>query len=431
MEYLMENAYTILLFVIFAIFLVSAYFFAFSESATIAAQRVILEHIGSEGDPRAAIIQKLRDDPRLFFGTTLIGTNMCIVTMSGVGAHALLHEQLGMNITIATIIVDVLVLVAAEITPKTVSLSNATLNSLKIARMLDFAAKILFPITWLITYLPSKALNIENAFKAEVDEITADQIKHMINIGAVEGCIDTCEGERAVNVFKFKDTTIDQIMTPTADMATLTNRDTVHQALQLINRTGFSRIPVLSKDGGDCLGYLSAKDILAFHKEGKFKQLDNNHLRPIIIIPETKKALSLMSYFRSSGEQIVIVVNEFGTITGLVTLEDLLEEFLGEIFDEYDPDAPSVQWIDGKLIMPGSFPVEKLAEQLKIELPEGDFDTVAGLFLDALGHLPKAGEKVDLNGWELIATHVVRNRITHICVTQKKGSSPQGREAQS
>ena len=414
----------------FAFFLVAAYFFAFAESATIAAQRVLLHHAASEGDPRAKLVEILRDNPRRFFGTTLIGTNICIVTLSAVGAHRLLPSW-GISVVLATIIVDVLILVFSEITPKTLSLSNPTMSSMKIARALDMSARILAPAIWLITYVPSRLLNIDKIFQTGDSEIiTESQIVHMIGISAAQGGIETTEGERAVRVFEFADMTVEQVMTPRADMVVLTTGESIRSALHTANRSGFSRLPVLTPDGNESPGFLAAKDILALDMEDRLDEPVDAHLREIRFIPESKRILNLLGEFRTSGEQIALVVNEFGTITGLVTLEDLLEEVLGEIYDEYDRADPGAQWVRGSLTVPGRYPAVELAERLKVKFPEGDYDTAAGLILHLLGHVPEAGENVELDGWTLVATHVVRHRITRILAKRSESTREQPKPPQ-
>jgi CBS domain containing-hemolysin-like protein len=400
--------------VIFVIFMIIAYFFAFAESATIAAQRVLLHHAGTEGDPRAKLVESFRNNPRRFFGTTLIGTNICIIVMSAVGAHTLLPGW-GLHIVLATLIVDIVILIFAEITPKILSLSHPTLNAMKISRSLDIASKILAPVTWLITYLPSKMFNIDHIFHSGPGKIiTEEQIVHMIGVSAKQGSIDTSEGERAVKVFKFGDTTVDEVMTPRADMVIITSGDSIRKALHIVNASGYSRLPVISPDGSDALGVFAAKDVLKLAQEGKLGDSVDHHVRDARFISETKNILKLLEEFRSSGEQIAIVVNEFGTITGVVTLEDLLEEILGEIYDEFDSDEPGAKWVMGNLVIPGSYPIEKLADRLGVVIPEGEYDTAAGFILHKLGNVPRPGESIDLGGWKLIATHIARQRITRI-----------------
>ncbi len=408
----------------FVVFLAAAYFFAFAESATIAAQRVSLAHAKNEGDPRAKLVEAFRDNPRKFFGTTLIGTNICIITMSVIGAHTMLPGW-GVPIVVATIIVDILILVIAEITPKTLSLSNPTQSSMRIAKPLDFASRMLAPLIWLLTYLPSRILNIDKIFHPGDDEvITESQIVHMIDLSARQGGIDTSEGERAVKVFKFADTTVEEVMTPRADMVTLSTGDTLRNALHTTNATGFSRLPVLDPETDDSPGFFAAKDILKLQREGRLDEPVVDHLRKIRFIPETRIILELLGEFRTSSEQVALVVNEFGTITGLVTLEDLLEEILGEIYDEYDSEdeESDAHWVKGSLVVVGNYPIDKLAERLKVELPKGDFDTAAGLLLHLLGHIPEPGESINIDGWNLVATHIVRHRITRIIARAIKNS---------
>lgn len=411
--------YNAMLIVIFAVFIVLAYFFAFAESATIAAQRVLLHHAGTEGDPRARLVEAFRDNPRRFFGTTLIGTNICIITLSAVGAHTMLPGW-GVPIVLATILIDIFILVVAEITPKTLSLSNPTLNAMKISKLLNLAAKILTPVIWLITYLPSKIFNLDKIFNPRDDEIiTEEQIVHMIGVSAKQGAIESSEGERAVKVFKFADTLVEQVMTPRADMATVTIGDSIRTALHVVNSTGFSRLPVLTHDGDEAKGMFAGKDVLKLQQEGKLDDIIDYHLREVRFIPESKNILYLLGEFRTSGEQMALVVNEFGTITGLVTLEDLLEEILGEIYDEYDSDEPDARWVMGSLMIPGSYPIDNLANRLGVKIPEGDYDTAAGFILHRLGYVPVPGESIDLDGWTLVATHIVSQRITRITARKK------------
>ncbi len=380
---------------------------------------MLLHHLSREGDRRAKLVEAFRENPRRFFGTTLIGTNICIITLSAVGAHAMFHSAWGVNLAVATILVDIIVLVTAEITPKTLSLSNPTRNSLRAAGLLEISARILAPAIWLLTFLPSKILNIDHIFHSgKGDVITESQLIHMIDLSARQGGIRTSEGERAVKVFKFADMTVGDVMTPRADIATLISGDTLRKALSVANATGYSRVPVVSRAGDDSPGFLAVKDILRLQQEGRLDEPVDAHLRPIVFVPETKRILDLLSEFRSTGDQIALAVNEFGTITGLVTLEDLLEEILGEIYDEYDRDTPDAEWVKGSLVLFGIYPAAKLADRLKVKLPEGEYDTAAGLLLHLLGHVPQPGESVALDGWTLTATHVLRHRITRIVARQ-------------
>jgi putative hemolysin len=404
-----------LLALVFLIFLAAAFFFAFAESAVIAAERVMLHHLAREGNPRAKLVIAFHDNPRRFFGTTLIGTNICIVTLSAVGAHTMLPTW-GVPIAVATAIVDIIVLTFAEITPKTLSLSNPTINGMRAAGLLELSAQLLTPFVWLITALPSRIVDINNIFhRAGGKLITESQLVHMIGVSAREGSIEQSEGERAVNVFKFGDTMVDEVMVPKTDMVHLTVGDTVRKAITIANATGYSRIPVLTEHENDSLGFIAVKDILTLLKEGHLDDPVEMHVRPIRFIPDSKRILELLDEFRKGGEQVALVIDEFGDLAGLVSLEDLLEEILGEIYDEYDRVAPDAQWVDETLVIPGSFPPDKLAAKLEIKLPDGDFDTSAGFFLHVFGEIPRPGERVKLDDkWELVATHLLGHRITKL-----------------
>jgi CBS domain containing-hemolysin-like protein len=406
---------------VFIIFLVAAFFFAYAETAIIAAERVFLRHASREGSRRAKLVEAFRDNPRRFFGATLVGSNICIVILSAVGAHELL-PSLGVSVVLATLIVDLIILIIAEITPKTLSLSNPTANSMKAAGLLELAARLLAPAIWFLTWLPSLLVNIDGIFHSrEQALITESQLVHMIHLGAKEGTIDEDESRRAVRVFRFADTTVARVMIPKLDVVHLNVGDGIRKALELANSTGYSRIPVLTMDGNNSPGFISVKDILVLYGKGKLDEPVDSYLRPIRFVPESKRILPLLDEFRKGNEQLVLVVDEFGNTTGVVTLEDLLEEVLGEIYDEYDPAAPEVKWTRGALAVPGTYPAYKLSDQLNVKPPGGDFDTTAGWFLDLLGRVPSPGESVVLDAtWELTATHVVGHRITRL-VARRRG----------
>lgn len=410
----------LLLLLVFILFLIAAFFFAFAESSTIAAERVMLHHLSSEGNLRAKLVESFRNNPRRFFGTTLIGTNICIVTMSAVGAHELL-PSLGVPIVLATILVDIIILVVAEITPKTLSLLNPTLNSMKVAGILEISAKILAPAIWVLTYLPSRIIKIDHIFHSgKTKLITESQLVHMISVGARQGSIKPSESERAVRVFKFADTLVQHVMVPRVDIIYLTTGDSIRKAIKIANETGKSRIPVLTEDGNDSPGFIAVKDILQIARDGRLDDSVIRHLRPIRFVPESKKILELLEEFRARSENIALAINEHGAISGVVTLEDVLEEILGEIYDEYDQEAAAAQWVEGELIIPGEFPVRKLARQLNANIPDGDYETSAGLFMHLFGNIPSAGESVKLDDtWELVALQIDLHRIVKLKVRRR------------
>jgi putative hemolysin len=415
----------VLLVIVVAVFLTAAIFFAYAESATIAAERVILHHAAREGNKRAQLVESFYENPRRFFGTTLIGTNICIVIISSVTANSIL-PSLKIPIALSTFLVDLLILIFAEISPKILSLANPTVSSMTAAPILDVLARLMSPIVWVLTLLPSRIVDIDNIFHRDGGKlITESQLVHMIGVGALQGSIGASEGKRAVNVFKFGDTTVERVMVSQVDMVSLTVGDSVRKALAVANATGFSRIPVVTADGGDSPGFISVKDILLLFQQNRLDEPVEKHLRPISFIPESKRILELLDEFRKGSEQIALVIDEFGAIVGLVTLEDLLEEILGEIYDEYDRDAPVTHWMDGSLLIPGSYPATKLADVLKVKLPDGDFDTSAGLFLYLAGGIPLPGQSVSLDDkWELTATHLLRHRITKLAARKKQPLKP-------
>lgn len=299
-----------------------------------------------------------------------------------------------------------------------------------VARVLSRAA----PLVWLARLLtaPARVLG-PAATESDSGEITEDELVALASAAAQASLIRDDEAALIGQIMELDDTIVREVMVPRPDMVTVSSDDSVADALETIIDSGFTRLPVIGDSVDDLRGIVLAKDLVAAHLHGveavgsaqpgpaRPEGIEQHHdgaatcahvLRPANFVPETKRVGDLMREMQESKSHLAIAVDEYGGVAGLVTLEDIIEELVGEIADEYDVDEALVQEVgDGAFMFSGRLPASRLAEVLELRLPEGDWDTVGGLVLDRAGHVPVPGETVELDGWCLSALEVEGRRI--------------------
>lgn len=317
----------------------------------------------------------------------------------------------------------------------------------RMARVLAPVARVLSrtgPLVWLARLLtaPARALG-PAASDSDISEITEDELVALASAAAQASLIRDDEAELIGQIMELGDTIVREVMVPRPDMVTVNPHDSVADALETIIDSGFTRLPVIGNSVDDLRGIVLAKDLVAAHLHGvdavssaqppiaQSDDIEPPHdgpptcahvLRPANFVPETKRVGDLMREMQESKSHLAIAVDEYGGVAGLVTLEDIIEELVGEIADEYDVDEALVQEVgDGAFMFSGRLPASRLAEVLELRLPEGDWDTVGGLVLDRAGHVPVPGETVELDGWCLSALEVEGRRINLVGARRSAG----------
>lgn len=362
-------------------------FFSGTELAMVGADRMRLEGKASAGDRNARrALDMLKREDRVI-STCLIGTNLSTVT--GTTLMALLVEAQGWSPVLALLYVPLSVILG-EALPKTVFQRRATRLAPTLAAPLALAQGLFSPIL-AITSLWSTALR--RLLGASEGGLTREDIVQMLDETTSE--IAPEEQRMIRNLFELPEAAIESVMTPLVEVQALPVTATVAEAVALAIRCGHSRIPVYDGRIDNIVGLLRITDLLYDHDDTLIEVL----MRPVRFVPETKRAASLLHEMRKNREHFVIVVDEYGGSVGVVTIEDLIEEFVGEIHDERDERVPTVHQLpDGTWRMPGRTELDTLMDLTDLELPEGDYETVAGLLLRHLGRIPKSGEVVRLGG---------------------------------
>jgi CBS domain containing-hemolysin-like protein len=403
------------------LFLLAASFFALSETAIIALDRVRLRYLVKSGNRRAKAVEWLKDHPRHFFGIILLTTNMAVVVVAAIGSHYLFFRE---NILLATLIVDVIVLIFAEVTPKTLALRKPTSFSVVVGPTIRVAATMFGWLVSLMTYLPEKLFKLDLGYALSGgDIITEMQIKTMADVGEEEGAIDAGEGRMIGKVIDTGNKIVEDLMIPKVDIVYLKRDDRLRDAVKLNMEYGLSRFPVFGEDENDVLGFLHTKDIIGIFLDGNINDKVVKHLRPIAFVPESKPAIDCLYELKATRSHIAMVVDEYGQVAGFVSLEDLLEEVVGDIYDESDQVTRHITKIGAdKYILNGTLPIWEAEKLLNVRIT-GEYETVAGLVMGLLGRIPTRDDRVQFAGWQFKVGQMDKRRIRTVFVKRLAGVS--------
>jgi len=342
--------------------------------------------------------------------TTLVAATLVgIVTERAFGA-------LGVVIGVAFEIV--VIFVVAELAPKTWAIQHTERAALLTAPVVN--ALVSFPPLRLVTRGLIKITNQLLPGKGIKDGpyVSEEELRAMADTAADEDVIERDERTLIHSIIDFGDTVVREVMVPRTDMVAVESRSRVEDVIDIAITAGYSRIPVFAQGIDDIVGVVYAKDLLRAEREGRQGEVISSLQREAQFTPESKRVSELMREMQASKQHMAIVVDEYGGTAGLVTLEDLLEEIVGEIVDEYDNEEPTVQRLaDGSLRVSARMPIDEVNELIDGTLPEGDWDTVGGLVYSALGHVPVEGETVDVGDFSLSAERVQGRRIARVRVS--------------
>lgn len=400
--------------VFFFILIFLSAFFSGSETAFMSVNRIKIKEKVQRGDENAEKVDKLLQDQTKLLTTILIGNNLVNIAASSI-ATALSIELFGSKgVGIATGVVTLLILIFGEITPKSLG-NNKSIDYAKVAAVpLFYLEKILSPFIYLFTkivnlFVKDKSL-ISSAFLSE------EEIRRFVDVSQREGVIKETEQEMIQSVFDFDDTLVKEIMVPRIDIVCIEKNASLEELISLGVEKGHSRIPVYEESIDNITGLIYIKDLLELLIEDKKDVNIKEFVKPIYFIPEGKPINQLLAEMKNRKEHMAVVVDEYGGTAGLITIEDLLEEIVGDIQDEFDFEKKYIEVIDdNKLLLDGRVDIEKLNKYLSEPLAESDdYETVSGLILYYLNRLPMQGEKLELEDMTFIVESIVDNRIRKI-----------------
>jgi putative hemolysin len=399
--------------------------YSMAETAMMALSRARARRLVEQGLPRARLVERMVEEPNRILGTVLVGNNLANIAASAIATSVLLGLIGRSAVTVATVVMTLVVLLVAEITPKTYAAHNPDTVAIRLARFLQVSARLFTPVVRVLTAVGVSFIRLLGGKVEGGKLITEDEIRTLVDVGEEQGLLEAEEREMIQGIFELGDTVVREVMVPRIDIQALPAEATLQDAWETVIQAGHSRIPVYRKTIDDIIGVIYARDILAYVKEKPLDTAAESLIRPAYYVPESKKVDELLADFRRERTHIAVVLDEYGGTAGLVTIEDLLEEIVGEIQDEYDREDVAVRQVGPDVLeADGVVSLDEIREHWDIELPDEDVDTLGGFILHLLGRAPVEGEKVQYDGLEFTVTKVVGRRVKRLEIRRQAPAGP-------
>ncbi len=412
----MDTSGVIQLVVLFILIFLSA-FFSSAETALSTVNRVRLRTLEEEGNKRAAKVNKILDNYSKMLSAILIGNN--IVNLSASSLATTLALQINLAVGIATGILTVVVLLCGEIIPKTWAMLNSEKLSLLYSGIIYALMQILTPVIFIVDKMANAVLRLLKIDpNKKINTMTENELKTYVDVSHEDGVIESEEREMIYNVFDFSDALAKDIMIPRINMVTVNVDSSYKTVLDIFRESMYTRLPVYEEDKDNIIGIINIKDFILTDDENHFCVKDI--LRDAHYTYEYKKIADLMYEIREKTTSVTFVLNEYGATVGMITLEDLLEEIVGEIRDEYDADEDEyIKELEERVyLVEASMKLDDINDALDTELDSDDYDSIGGIIIEYLDRLPEDNEEVTLkNGIKLKVQGIDQNRIEKVLMT--------------
>ncbi|GAB6103687.1 hemolysin family protein [Blautia glucerasea] len=428
----MDSGDVIQLIVLLILLLLSA-FFSSAETAMTTVNKIYIMSLVNEGNKRAKILQKIIDNPGKLLSTILIGNNIVNLSASSLATTWTTRVLGNAFVGVATGILTLLVLLFGEITPKTMATLYAEKLSMSYAPIIYFLMKVLTPVIFIVNRLSNGILYMLGVDpKGKQSTMTEQELRTIVDVSHEDGVIESEEKKMIYNVFDFGDSRAKDVMVPRIDMSFIDVNATYEELLDSFKEDGYTRYPVYEDSTDNIIGTINMKDLLLWNPKEKFSIRDI--LRKPYFTYEHKSTAALLMEMKQYSVNFVIVLDEYGATAGMITMEDLLEEIVGEIRDEYDADeVEDMQEIipDREYTAQGSAKLDDLNEALGLKLDSEDYDSIGGYIIEKLDYFPKEGESyITEDGVKLVVDATEKNRIeaVHIYIPEDYYDSGNNRD---
>jgi putative hemolysin len=395
-----------------------------AETALTSISRIKLKNLVEEGDHKALQIERLLAQPNIFLSTILICNSVAVIVASSMATVLALRLSPTWGELISTLLASLFVLIFCEITPKTAAVQNPLRWARVLVNPVRTAAWLLRPLVWSLNIVTSGLVRLTGGhIKHHGPFVTEEELKLLVSVGEEEGVLEEEETEMIKSIFDFSDTTVREVMIPRIDMVTLSSSATVTEAVDLALQGGYSRIPVYQADAGidEIIGVLYTKDMLQQMREQHDHLPILDLVRPASFVPETKKLDDLLREIRQSRTHMVIVIDEYGSVAGLVTMEDLVEEIIGDIQDEYDHEEKIYEEInEDEYIVDAKISINTFNDLTGMKLDDDDYDTLGGFVYAQLDKIPNAGDSVTFEDVTFTVIAKRGRRITKMHVERQR-----------
>ena len=408
-------------------------FLAMARSALINVRKARLRQLIDEGVGSARTAERLAEDASRLLATTQLGmmltaffSGAVVAVISGPPLADLLRPWLGdasdaVAIVLVVSLAAIVMLILGELVPETIAMQHSEKLALALARPLAIISYIAMPIAHFMVWLSNGISRLFGAeARGDLPFVTEEEIKTLVDAGEEEGVIQEEEKEMIYSIFDLEDTLAREVMVPRIDVVALEVSTPMVEALDVIKESGHSRIPVYEETIDDIKGVLYAKDLLPYLRDGSNGEELGSILRDAYYIPESKRASDLLPDLQQRRVHMAIVVDEYGGMAGLVTIEDLLEEIVGEIQDEYDFEEPVFEFVsEDEYILNARMDLDDLNRLMDVELPTDDSDTLGGFIYTELGRVPAAGSQVTYQDLDFTVESVAGRRIEKVRVQRR------------
>lgn len=403
-----------IIFKIVALFILicSSAFFSASETALISLSKIRLRGMVEDGVKNSKLISILIESPNKLLGAILIGNNISNIGASALATAITIELYGNKGIAISTGLMTLIILVFAEVTPKSLAAQNSEKTSIRVAKPIYFLTIILKPLIFIVTFITNGLVTLLGGTKGfNQPLITEDELRTIVNVSHEEGVLEGDERQMIYNVFEFGDSQAKDVMTPRTNMAAVSITSTYDDLVKVFKEENFSRIPVFEEDIDDIIGILHVKDLILY-TENKEDFDIQTILRPAFYTYEFKPTSLLFEEMRKNRYPVAIILDEYGGTAGIVTTEDLVEEIVGEIQDEYDEEHEDIEVVkEDEYIVDGSTKIDLLNDMIGTNIESEDFDSIGGFVIGILDRFPEEEEVIEYEGIKFIIEKLDKNKI--------------------
>ena len=410
----MDSGQALQILIVIGLLALSA-FFSSSETAMMAVNKIRVRNLADAGLSSAQTLMKVLDNQPKMLSAILIGNNIVNISASSLATILVTRAFGDMYVGVGTGILTLLVLIFGEITPKTSATLYSETMALRFAKPIYMIMQVLTPVIFIVDKLSQGVLRLLHVDpNKKQDAITEDELRTIVEVSHEEGVIESDEKKMIYNVFDFGDSVAKDIMVPRIDMTFIDVDATFSEVIEVFREVKYTRYPVYEETTDNVIGIINIKDLLLTENQKKFCIRD--YLREPLYTYEFKKTAELMVELRKTQNNIAIVLDEYGATAGLITLEDMLEEIVGEIRDEYDEDEEDLIRRIGprEYVVEAAMKLDDLNDQLGLDLESEDYDSIGGFIIGLLDRLPEEGEEVTHKTLRFVVDKVDRNRIDKI-----------------
>ena len=399
------------LFFVLMLLIIGSAFFSASETALTSLSKIRLRNMVEEKVKNADKIQRLVEKPNQLLSSILVGNNLVNIAASSLATLLAIELFNGSSgVGIATAFMTIMILIFGEITPKTIAAQNSEKVSLLVVNIISMIVFILAPVVKVLNVVTGALIRLLGGHAdSKTPLITEAELKTMVNVSHEEGVLEIDERRMINNVFDFGDSKAKDVMTPRTDMVAIEENTDYKQIVEIFKEERFSRLPVYRESIDSVIGILYVKDII-FIDEAHFET--EKYMREAFFTYESKPISELFAEMRKNRIPVAIILDEYGGTSGLVTIEDMVEEIVGEIADEYDEAEEEIEVVkEDEFIVDGSTRIDDVNEMIGSRLESEDFDTIGGYVIGILGTLPDGGEVIETDGMKIVVELMDKNRV--------------------